>query len=774
MDQYFSKDETFSRNYNINNTHYALSTLSNTNKLSKRELNDNIRDHALTKFDFISLFEKSIIISPKIMINDYKVNNLNKNEIRNTKNGKCLKKTKIIPKSESIINKKRKITTYLKYNNFYCTKKNTIAKGKIKDISINDKNSKAIFTYLEQNNYITKKYSPDISLNLSINNKASLITNNSKNNILNINNEGEKMLNINLKKNLIENKNKNDNNKNEANYLSAKKGLNMKKIYKTNKIEKKKVSKINLIKITKTRNLKINPINKSQISKTNKINNSNTKINENDDTERKSYKIINSEKRLNDALLNINQNNQKYKNNYSLNKQMINIPHLDISENNSNKEKSQNIETVKDDNDMKCLIINKSGEDDDILIPDENNYYLDNLNLKNSEKKNNYLKEYQNFERIRNINELINESMYWDLSSRNYYNVNLKINFDAPYKKEFKFINDIEIANSKLIILKISNFFKLKNYSMFHLLSFIYEYYTILIKINDFLAKKIVLSLKYVFSPVINDFKIKYNSILEVKDYYFINNKLISNKVHANTFNLIIVAKITTKNFNKSYEISCDYESNKKKYDYLWKFDIKKKKDITIWFDSEINYVKYNCKRFTYSSQVSSFSFNDEIQLIINIFSKECSLDPSSIKWSELNITNINNNNVDNYFYDKTSFDPLRNCEIEKQIIRWKNIKDNKKVIVKEFMYIFQKYFMINDLYYDKQKYYFYKFELVANKKGILRKNKLLSFDINIIDIDENLKNELQCIFLINSNTYFNKIDIRIGTKVTFYLSEMN
>ena len=60
-----------------------------------------------------------------------------------------------------------------------------------------------------------------------------------------------------------------------------------------------------------------------------------------------------------------------------------------------------------------------------------------------------------------------------------------------------------------------------------------------------------------------------------------------------------------------------------------------------------------------------------------------------------------------------------------------------------------------------------------ANKIGLLKQNKFSSFDINIIDSKSNIKNEIQCIFLMNSN-YNNKVmDIRLGTDVTLYIIDM-
>ena len=61
----------------------------------------------------------------------------------------------------------------------------------------------------------------------------------------------------------------------------------------------------------------------------------------------------------------------------------------------------------------------------------------------------------------------------------------------------------------------------------------------------------------------------------------------------------------------------------------------------------------------------------------------------------------------------------------------------------------------------------------MANKKGLLKQNKFSTFDINIIDNNEHLKNEIQCTYIINSNFYTKIMEIRLGTCVTFYIIDM-
>ena len=44
------------------------------------------------------------------------------------------------------------------------------------------------------------------------------------------------------------------------------------------------------------------------------------------------------------------------------------------------------------------------------------------------------------------------------------------------------------------------------------------------------------------------------------------------------------------------------------------------------------------------------------------------------------------------------------------------------------------------------------------NKIGLIKQNKFSTFDINIIDYHSNVKNEIQCLYLMNSNYYTKKM----------------
>jgi len=371
------------------------------------------------------------------------------------------------------------------------------------------------------------------------------------------------------------------------------------------------------------------------------------------------------------------------------------------------------------------------------------------------------------------LSKFIKQPIY-DISSRylNEENVNLK--HILPSKK-FLFITDIEEEIKRMPIISFKKILNLSDKSLFNLLSFSYDNYLSIISLNNLVKNKVVKSLKAIFQHAINDFKHKYESFLKVIDYNFIQKNFMLNHKKNNLLNLEIKCEIITEEINKSYEIGCNYISNNKNYDYLWKIDIKNKKDVNIWICTELNKINNASKNFTYTSQVSSFCHGDMINLQFNIFSEGNIINPISIEWTEPAISLVPGGVFEKSKYiSPYSFDQIRACEVETQILFWKNIlPENDGGIVNEVKKIYGKFFDIQNIRYDVSKFYFFKVEMKANKIGCLKSNKFSKFDINIIDYNENVENEIQCIYLMNSYYYSQKMDIRIGTKVILYIVDM-
>ena len=341
--------------------------------------------------------------------------------------------------------------------------------------------------------------------------------------------------------------------------------------------------------------------------------------------------------------------------------------------------------------------------------------------------------------------------------------------------KNYKFINDVVIKNKNIPLLDIKKLLKLNDISIYKILSFSYDNYSSIIASNKFLGNKIKKSLTNIFQHVIDDFTLKYGGFLKLINFSFKQKDINNNGKINYLFDLIIECQIITKENKKSYEIGCDYISYDKKYDNKWKFDIQKKEDIKLWLCTELDFINNCFKKFTYTSQVSSFCYQDMVKLQFNIFSSGNNISPISIEWSEPIITDSKPYLYQNSsFISPIAFDQLRACEVETQILFWKNnLPEDDYGIIKDFKEIFEKFFKIKNISYDISKFYFYKFVIIANKKGVLKQNKFLTFDINIIDYKDNIKNEIQCIYLMNSNYYTKTMDIRIGTYVVFYIIDM-
>ena len=375
------------------------------------------------------------------------------------------------------------------------------------------------------------------------------------------------------------------------------------------------------------------------------------------------------------------------------------------------------------------------------------------------------------------LSKFIKQPIY-DISSRflNEETINTKV--ILPNKK-FLFIDDIEEKIKNMPVINLKKMLSLNNECFYNLISYSYDNYSNIISIHNLVKKKFQKSLKAKFQHIINDFRHKYGTFLNVLDFDFKQKKFnLNNKKNnsLNVLNLEIKCEIITQEINKSYEIGCNYTSNKKNYDYFWKFDVLDKNDIKLWICTELNKINNVHKKFTYTSQVSPFCYRDIIKLQFNIFSKDNIVDPKSIEWTEPTISLVPGGIYEkSKFISKYSFDQIRACEVETQILFWKNImpKDAEN-IVNSVKRIYGKLFDIQNIRYDVSKFYFFKIEMKAKQIGLLKQNEFSDFDINIVSNKLNVENEIQCIYLMNSYYYTKKMDIRIGTKIILYIVDMN
>ena len=386
-----------------------------------------------------------------------------------------------------------------------------------------------------------------------------------------------------------------------------------------------------------------------------------------------------------------------------------------------------------------------------------------------------------------NINQKNEKFLCKFLSKNNIYDISSKDikeekslmkYFYKEKESEFYFISEIEKKNKNIINLNLKKFIELNDNSIYNIISFQPEIYSELINSNKKIKKRINNCFNNIYKAIIDDFNFKYKNILQIIKYKFIQKKIKSFDNSNNyILDLILSCKIITQTIKQSIEISCNYFSNKNKYDYVWIFDIQKKSNIKRWISSEIN-SSFNYQKnsvISYTSQISSFSYLDEIQLQVNIFNIKNTINPTTLEWCSPVISSIEPEIFEKTKYiNDINYDQLRACEIEMQILFWScNLNEKQISLINEVKKIFEKLFLIKKVMYNSCKYDFYKIVMTPVKVGLIPKNKFCNFDINIIDKEKPIKNEIQCIYFLNMNSFHKKMDINLGTELLLYLSDM-
>ena len=734
-------------------------------KISKKKLNKNINTASTP--NLINKAKKPVIKdkekSYKIFNNRgfYNRNLYNYNNSRykpdiktcNNSKNKSSKKIRLINISKEYLNNSKNINNKTNVNvnandNYNRKKKlSTILQSESVNMSKNHDNKTSVITE-SKNSEDTKKeskldlhriFNDKLITNLNNKNIYNIISNNmqlnmNNKNVRNINNNNDNNINKQDTVNMNSEEDNDKNNVKEHEYYSH--GNNYNSTKKLSNSNMETIARNDLYNILKRNAHYVNPVN----------NNNNIKNN-----------VIKEESKKGNQNLNIDSNKNQI--NFSDIQENINI-NYDISEE-QNKDSS-----TKTNNNMinnKYYNLNKINE----LNKQEEQ------ELQTSQDKNNEQTQ-TTLERNNILSKFIKQPIY-NISPRFCSCEKHSMVKYSLKGKSYMFIGDVEQKNKSIPIIDLKKILKLNDKCIFKLISFTYDNYFSIMSSSKILKIKVENSLKNIFRPIIDDFQNKYKDFIKVINYSFQHKSFTNNHKNNNLFNLIIRCQIITKEINKSYEIGCNYIANNKKYDYLWKFDVHKKNNIRLWLCTELDKIYNSYKKFTYTSQVSSFAYEDELELEFNIFSKGNNLDMNSIEWTEPIITNIEVGIYENTnFISSIKYDQLRACEVETQILFWKNrLPEDDGGIVNNFRKIYGKNFEIKEILFDISKFYFFKFEIVAKNVGLIRQNIFSTFDINIVEYESHIKNEIQCIYLMNSN-YYNKImDIRLGTKVTFYIIDM-
>ena len=513
--------------------------------------------------------------------------------------------------------------------------------------------------------------------------------------------------------------------------------------------------------IDQNQNNKINNMKKQISNNTNEINNSSiTKTEKEDNTSKNKIKHVIKIQKSNPVKL---KEIKSFVNNVTENK----------SSNYENNDEYKKSNANNNTNNILDEFSDSEKEKNNILIKNKNYFYENKIiNINNNNFNNNHKNEKYMF-------KFVSRNNIYDISSRDIKEEKSLMKFFYKEKEaDYLFISEIEKKNKNIANLNIKKFVNLSDKSIYNILSFRPEIYSELINSNKLIKKRINLCLENIYLPAINDFKIKYKNLLSIIKYSFIQKKINSfNSDNNYILDLILQCKIITKKIKLSIEISCNYFSNKEKYDYVWIFDIQKKSSIKKWISSEINTSRNFQKNqaISYSSQISPFSYEDEIQIPINIFNIKNGVNPYSLEWCEPIISYVEPEIYEKTkFINKINFDPLRACEVEMQILYWSlNLSEKQNILVNEVKKFFENFFLIKNIWANSCKYDFYKLEMTPIKKGLLSKNKFCSFDICIVDEDAPTKNEIQCIYFLNTNSFSNKMDIKLGNDLILYIIDM-
>ena len=210
-------------------------------------------------------------------------------------------------------------------------------------------------------------------------------------------------------------------------------------------------------------------------------------------------------------------------------------------------------------------------------------------------------------------------------------------------------------------------------------------------------------------------------------------------------------------------------------YYQIYKFDIRNDKFYPIWFCSDMDDNNYIKRRIVYSSPVQYFCEGDFIYFKINLIEGNNGL------ISDINFQPLKNDIAPRklflrgIFRSDIEFDKIRDCEIENMILRW---NDENNLIKNSEMYFyvhkcFGKYFDIKEIKYDISKIIFYRIKMIASKIGIVKINRVFNLNIEIVSENSEITNECINIGCVNTYTRNKKIQIRKGTLLIFYITDV-
>jgi hypothetical protein len=407
--------------------------------------------------------------------------------------------------------------------------------------------------------------------------------------------------------------------------------------------------------------------------------------------------------------------------------------------------------------------------------------------LNENSKKNKIVKLFiQNENSLYEIpNRFINDELIFSNNNssnihKNYSTNNSRDNSNCLSDSGYVFISNIKDKTNTLPTINLNSFLKLSAASVYVILSLCYEMYPVLIfNSSSSLSRKLNQSLHTLFEDTITKFKTIHQNILLLTKAEFILFKFAKQKKQQPIFDLVLKTKLISTLVNKTYTLKYSYIINKNKYTNIYIFDINSSNNKT-WFYSENNYGNLpqnnnnHNNRYCHIQPIYPLKTKDIIEFHVNLFSANGIVEPDSIEWYYLNI----NETPKDFYQNKRvktgiNYNPLRSCEIEKMVLQWKSeyLLKHRLKIINEIKNIFGVYFEIEQFLFDFNVLYFFKFIMKAKKKGKLMKNKFIQFDLEIIGKECSIVKEIHNLCTLNSVTYKNTIQIRLGDVIIFYFN---
>ena len=182
----------------------------------------------------------------------------------------------------------------------------------------------------------------------------------------------------------------------------------------------------------------------------------------------------------------------------------------------------------------------------------------------------------------------------------------------------------------------------------------------------------------------------------------------------------------------------------------------------------------YSQRRLVYSSPVQNYVEKDHIILKIDLIEGNNFI--YDINFLDIKILEAPQNLYEKgVFKSEIGYDGMRDCEIENMILRWNNA--NNLIRNSEMLFYikrtFGNYFSFKDIKYDISKIIFFKIKMQAEKVGIIKKNRIFNINLQILNETSEITNECIYIGCVNTFTQNKILQIRKGTIIILYITDL-